>query len=167
MKKGVDDGDIYVQRPISLQGTLHDIFDRMITEGTEGTKQFLTDYGKGTVRFTPQTNLADHPPFARRKPEESIMTLERLRTTPFVFFNNCVRAVADPYPNVTIPVGKTSLSVTEVKKLTRLSPGIVPLTTSLDEKALKQASRLCVKLRDGYAELTRYHILPGKSHPVA
>jgi methionyl-tRNA formyltransferase len=167
MGTGIDDGDIYMQRPISLDGTIQDIFGRMVTEGAAITKHFLTDLNKNTIRFTPQKDLDNHPPFKRRRPEDSVFSLKQLTHLEYPYLENCVRALSSPYPNLKIKMEGMELSVQTIKKC----PHPPSEATILGEESTNQLvgngkNPLYIRLKDGCAVLTGYAVKVGKTKEV-
>jgi methionyl-tRNA formyltransferase len=158
MGEGIDDGDIYTQLPMALDGSLEDIFERMVKLGSYATQSFLEDLEKGEVTFTPQKNLDRYPPLRRRTKEESEFRLEDLSGVPYKHFYNTVRALGDPYPNVLLCTSSGVLSVTDVS----YSPDLPVGAILLDEISLSSISqinqKIYVKLQDGVCCLERYEI---------
>ena len=160
MSKGIDDGDIYMQRPISLQGDILDIFKRIVTRGSEITQRFFVDYGNNTVRFTPQKNLDANPPLKRRRPEDGVFTLEQLSTFPYEHLFNCVRALTAPYPNVIINTGRTRMSVSSIRRYHRLPSKSLLIDNNTTSEDLRQKSiPVFVQVKNAFAKLDSYEAL--------
>ena len=97
MNEGLDKGDIYQQLPISLNGTLDDIFRRISDIGFAATCNIID----GNYTLIPQ----DHSKstyFKRRTPKDSEITIEELEHKTSEYLYNKVRMLADPYPNAYI-----------------------------------------------------------------
>ncbi len=97
MTKNLDDGDIFYQEKFSLEGSLDDIFNRIIDLGLKGTIKIL----KGNYKLKKQ----DHTKATyvkRRKPEESEITLDELKNKSSTYLYNKIRMLNDPYPNAYI-----------------------------------------------------------------
>jgi methionyl-tRNA formyltransferase len=154
MAKGIDDGDIYMQQPLSLKGDIQDIFKRMVISGSKITKQFLVDHKNKAIRFTPQKALETNPPLKRRRPEDSVFSLEQLSKLPYTYVYNCVRALSSPYPNMKIIVNGVGISVQKIQKCSRIPPNTVPLHENWRKLELKgQKTPLYTRLKDGCAKL--------------
>ena len=97
MSNGIDDGPLLAQAPISLEGSLDDIFSRIIEVGVQETRRIL----KGEYRLTDQ-NHKDATFFKRRTPQQSEITIEELQTSTAEELYNKVRMLDDPYPNAYI-----------------------------------------------------------------
>jgi methionyl-tRNA formyltransferase len=94
MNEGLDKGDIYQQLPMSLEGSLDDIFLRISNLGFAATCSVIN--GEFTLR--PQ----DHSKatyFKRRLPIDSEITLDELENKPAEYLYNKIRMLTDPYPN--------------------------------------------------------------------
>jgi methionyl-tRNA formyltransferase len=97
MNQELDAGDILQQKRYSLEGSLNDILGRMTALGVELTIAIL----ENGFHPVPQ----DHSKATyckRRKPEDSEITLDELRTMPAEYLYNKIRMLADPYPNAYI-----------------------------------------------------------------
>lgn len=98
---GIDTGDIYAQKPFSLEGKLDDIFKRIISSGTRATFEVLNRLTKGKIIPVSQDN-SKATSFKRRKPEESEITIKDLKNKTSEELYNFIRALEDPYPNAYI-----------------------------------------------------------------
>src|SRR3990167_1867117 len=97
----VDSGDIYAKRRFSLEGSLDEIFERIVKKGTEATIKMLDDLARGETKPKPQ-NEKKATYFKRRKPEESELKLKDFRNKSAEELYNIIRCLADPYPNAFI-----------------------------------------------------------------
>ncbi|MEO5341292.1 MAG: hypothetical protein H7837_12380 [Magnetococcus sp. MYC-9] len=154
MKAGIDDGDIHMQLPMSLDGNVEDIFERMGSCGAAISRKFIAEYVMGEAVFTPQSGLSDNPPLKRRKPEQSEIKLVDASLTKFIQINNMVRSLRDPYPNayVSLPAGR--LLIQGVCYLPeRPREGIILNDVPLWSIGHPDGT-LCLALADGYAQIT-------------
>lgn len=97
----IDAGAIYAQNPISLEGTLDDIFKRMEEVGTDSTIKVLDGIANKTITPRPQDETKASV-FKRRLPTESELTIEDLQTKTSTQLYNFIRALSYPYPNAFI-----------------------------------------------------------------
>jgi methionyl-tRNA formyltransferase len=97
MKEGIDDGDIIRQLPMSLSGKIEDIFNRMIKLGFSATCDFL----KNGYKLIKQ-NDKEATYCSRRKPIDSEITHEEIKTKSAEYIYNKIRMLTDPYPNAYI-----------------------------------------------------------------
>lgn len=113
MNEGLDKGDIYQQLPLSLSGSLDEIFQRISELGFAATCNII----EGNYNLYAQDH-SQSTYFKRRKPKDSEITIFELENMPAEYLYNKVRMLADPYPNAYI---KTSdgkkLIIKEVKIL--------------------------------------------------
>jgi len=100
MTEGLDEGDILLQRDLSLEGSLNDIFARMIKNDYEMINKII----KGKYKIRKQ--VGKPTVFKRRKPEES--ELKNL-DYPKLYLYNIIRMLMDPYPNAFLRVGKRKI----------------------------------------------------------
>lgn len=99
--KEVDTGEIYAQSQFSLEGTLKDIFERIVEVGTRDTIDVLNNLAQNTAKPLKQIEYKATY-FNRRKPEESEITLRDIKHKTAKELYNFIRALADPYPNAYI-----------------------------------------------------------------
>lgn len=94
MNQDLDAGPILKQYPLSLEGTLDQIFNDIFLIGYELTKQLLNE---GLRPKSQDHSKATY--FKRRKPEQSEITLEELSEKPHSYLYNKIRMLDDPYPS--------------------------------------------------------------------
>jgi len=93
----MDGGDIYKQVPLSLEGNICDIFQRIEDSGIIATKEILA----GDFQAKAQDECASSV-YKRRTPKESEITLGELKTCSAEYLHNKIRMLTDPYPNAFI-----------------------------------------------------------------
>ncbi len=97
MDEGIDSGPILAQHPLSLEGSLQDIFARIRVIGRDLTAQLLSS------PWTPVEQRADEATVCRRrKPSESEITTAEIREKPAAYLFNKIRMLQAPYPNAYI-----------------------------------------------------------------
>jgi methionyl-tRNA formyltransferase len=96
MTEHLDQGDILLQRNLSLEGTLNNIFSQMIKNDYEIIIKIL----QGKFKKRKQSGKATY--FKRRKPEDS--ELENLNHSK-KFIYDFIRMLSDPYPNAFLKAG--------------------------------------------------------------
>lgn len=97
MTEKLDDGDIYVQEPISMEGYIEDIFDRISEVGFIGTCKIIDgDYELRKQDHSKATYVK------RRKPKQSEITLEEIQTKNGAYLYNKIRMLTGPYPRAYI-----------------------------------------------------------------
>lgn len=97
----IDSGPIYSQSSFSLDGTIQDIFDRIVKIGTKDTLKVLHGLSNNSIKPTEQ-NENEATFFKRRKPEESELTIKDFQEKTAEELYNFIRALSDPYPNAYI-----------------------------------------------------------------
>lgn len=97
MNEGLDKGDIYQQLPMSLTGTLDDIFRRISDLGFAATCNIID--GNYNLK---QQDHSQSTYFKRRGPKSSEITEEELETKNIEYLYNKIRMLASPYPNAYI-----------------------------------------------------------------
>jgi len=99
MTREMDAGPICAQVPLSLEGTLADIFGRVGSVAVNQTLSFIDTLGRGDqLRFTEQDE-GRATARRRRKPEESWIKPEELCGMPARYLHDKIRALSgDGYP---------------------------------------------------------------------
>ena len=97
MDKGIDTGNIIAQEPMSLSGSITDIFDRMSCLGSKLTVDIIENGYVETQQDNSQATL-----FSRRKRAQSEMTMYDLKNLTARQLYDKIRMLGDPYPNVFI-----------------------------------------------------------------
>ncbi len=157
MGEGLDDGAIYKQLPMSLEGTLDDVLFRMIDLGVVATKQFICDLDNDEVVFVPQKDLELHPPLKRRKPEDGEIVLKDVEAMEFTHLHNVVRSLADPYPNAYILFPGKKVLLQKVQKYKNTSLGFSVLKNT-EEFFVEEDRPFYITVSDGYALVIKYKI---------
>ena len=97
MDEGLDTGDILLQRSLSLEGSLDNIFERMILNDYKMIIKIIN--GKYTIK----KQHGKPTTYKRRKAQES--ELKNLNYSKNYLYD-FIRMLSDPYPNAYINVGK-------------------------------------------------------------
>lgn len=106
MDDGLDTGDILLKKSLSLDGSINEIFDRMITNDYEMIVDIINK------KYTMKKQRGKSTLFKRRKPEES--ELEHLNQSNLYLYN-FIRMLEDPYPNAFIKIGKKKIIFKSIK----------------------------------------------------
>lgn len=97
MGKGMDDGPVYIQKDISLDGDILDIYQRITETGTLLTEEIIN-----YLPFPWDQDESKATTFRRRKPKESEITPEELSTLSASKLHDKVRMLTGPYPTAFI-----------------------------------------------------------------
>ena len=96
MDDGLDTGNILLQQDLSLDGSLDEIFERMISNDYNMISKIIN--GKYKLKKQQRRSTT----YKRRKPEESeLKTLNHSQ----IYLHNFIRMLSDPYPNAFIKMG--------------------------------------------------------------
>ena len=98
-REKLDTGEIYSQTPVSLNGTMDEIFERIAEIASKDTIKVLDQIATGKAKPKKQ-NDKKATYYKRRKPEESEIKLEDFDTAEQLY--NFIRALTFPYPNAYI-----------------------------------------------------------------
>jgi len=100
MNEKIDAGDIILQKNLSLEGSIQEIFSRM----SENDYSLILKIINGKYKRRKQSGKPTT--YSRRKPKES--ELKNLNhSTNYLY--NFIRMLEDPYPNAFIRIGKQKL----------------------------------------------------------
>jgi methionyl-tRNA formyltransferase len=113
MNEGLDKGNIYQQLPMSLSGSLDDIFNRISNLGFAATCNII----EGNYIMTTQDE-SKSTYFKRKSPKDSEITIEEIQNKSAKYLHNKIRMLNDPYPNAFIKCGdnkKIYLKVSSLK----------------------------------------------------
>lgn len=100
----LDSGDILAQEPISFEGYLQDIVDRMSEVGLRLTIDILDKKLKGELMGTTQDE-SKATVVKRRTPSMSEITIEEVKNKSAEYLHNKIRGLQDPYPEAFIVCG--------------------------------------------------------------
>lgn len=106
MTEGLDEGDILLQKDLSLKGSLEDVFARM----QKNDYDMIVKIIRGQYRIKKQRGRPTV--YNRRKPEES--ELKHLNYSKRYLYN-FMRMLADPYPNAFLQIGKRKIIFKSVR----------------------------------------------------
>lgn len=106
MNEKLDAGDILLQKDLSLEGSLDDIFSRMISNDYFLINKIING------KFKKQKQTGKITTYKRRKPKESeLVSLDFSKKYLYDF----IRMLADPYPNAFIKIGKKKIIFKDIK----------------------------------------------------
>jgi methionyl-tRNA formyltransferase len=106
MTDELDAGDILLQKDLSLEGSIDNIFSRMLANDYEMINKIV----KG--KYKPKKQSGKPTIFKRRKPEQS--ELKHLNYSKSYLYN-FIRMLGDPYPNAFIHIGKKQITFKSAK----------------------------------------------------
>lgn len=115
MNMEMDSGDIVAQEDLSLEGSLDEIFSRMVDAGERLTLDIMNNGLKPVPQDHNQATYCK-----RRKPEDSEITNEELKNCSAEYLYNKIRMLAAPYPNAfiqTVDGGKLYIITAKVSEL--------------------------------------------------
>ncbi len=91
MSSKIDRGRIINQTPLSLEGSLDEIFFQIVKKGVSQSLKMFKDYKEKNNNVTKV--------YKRRTPSQSEITLEELKKKSGLYLVNKIRMLQDPYPN--------------------------------------------------------------------
>jgi len=98
MDEGLDTGDILYQSKFSLDGSLSDIFNRIIEVGVDGLKYIIKNFENLESIKIKQDN-SNSSTYKRRTSSESEITLDEIINNDPIYLYNKIRCLNSPYPN--------------------------------------------------------------------
>ena len=103
----LDGGDIYYQKKFSLEGDLSQIFNRIIKLGIKGTQKIISSK---KLKIKKQNHKVSSI-YKRRKPSQSEITINEIKTKSSEYIYNKIRMLDDPYPNAFIKLKDKKLII--------------------------------------------------------
>ena len=107
MTEGIDDGGICFQEWISLEDNIECIYERIFRVGLKGTVEVIEKLKENKLEFTEQDE-DQATVFDRRKPAQSEITVDEIKSEGAEYIYNKIRMLTDPYPNAYITCGDGS-----------------------------------------------------------
>ena len=104
MKEGIDNGPVVAQKEFSLEGSLNDIFDKIVKVGAGLTSTVIRKLVENKLTLTEQDE-SQATYCKRRMPEDSEITIEEIKNKSAEYIYNKVRALQSPYPSPYIVCG--------------------------------------------------------------
>ena len=101
MNNKLDAGPILLQRELSLQGSLDDIFKRMIKNDYDMIRKVIQG------KYTLKNQTGKSSTYRRRTPQQS--ELKHLNYSKS-YLHDFIRMLDDPYPNAFIKIGKKKIT---------------------------------------------------------
>lgn len=108
MDKGIDTGNILLQRDLSLAGNMKDILDRIVSLSYD----MIVSIVNGVYTEKKQEGKGSY--FKRRDLRESELTEENFKDENYLY--NFIRMLEDPYPNAFMDIGNFRLLFKSAKK---------------------------------------------------
>lgn len=102
MNSEIDKGNLIHQVPLSLEGNLSDVFDRIIRIAPTVILSIIMQYYYSGTIYAIAQNEQEASYFPRRKPEMSELKLNDFQELTALEIYNKIRALQDPYPNAFI-----------------------------------------------------------------
>lgn len=156
MNSGVDTGPIYKQVEIHLDGPIEEVFKRITSAGSAISRDLIHDYVNNDLFFYEQ----DHQRATvvrRRRPSDSIMSLEDISMIDYIFFQRYVNVLRDPYPNLNITVNNFLLKITKIKFLPTL-PKTNKLIDNLTYLDITNGCEIYIETADGFSLISQFKI---------
>ena len=107
MDDGLDTGNIIMKKGLSLQDSIQEIFQRMISNDYDMIIKII----KGKYKIKKQRGKPSV--YKRRKPEDS--ELKHLNHSNLYLYN-FIRMLGDPYPNAFIKIGTRKITFKSIKQ---------------------------------------------------
>jgi methionyl-tRNA formyltransferase len=102
MNSKIDSGPIFMQKFLSLRGTLDEIFTRISLLSADLIRNFILKIESEETFFLIDQDEEKATFCKRRKPSQSEITIEEIENTSALQLYNKIRSLDDPYPNAYI-----------------------------------------------------------------
>lgn len=102
MNNKIDAGPIFMQKFLSLRGSLDEIFTRISFISADLIRSFILKIEIGETIFLTDQDDEKGTLYKRRKPSQSEIKLEEIENSSALQLYNKIRSLDDPYPNAYI-----------------------------------------------------------------
>jgi methionyl-tRNA formyltransferase len=102
MNNKIDAGPIFMQKFLSLRGTLDEIFTRISFISADLIRSFILKIEIGETVFLNDQDDEKATLYKRRKPSQSEIKVEEIENSSALQLYNKIRSLDDPYPNAYI-----------------------------------------------------------------
>lgn len=114
MNKYIDRGDIFMQKKISLKGSMKKILSEISNIGFKITLKLLEKFKKNKLKFFKQRGKNSF--FKRRNSKDNIMPVEGLKKISYSKLSDYVRCLQDPYPGFKVFLKDKTIKIIKIKK---------------------------------------------------
>jgi len=153
MDKTIDGGDIYDQKTFSLKGSISEIFKRIEKKGFEISNNLIKDINNNSVKLKKQ--LINSKVYKRRKKSQSEISINSFKKMSYIYLNNFVRMLDDPYPNAFFKIKEKKIFIKKFKKVnSKFSDTILFNSNNFSIK-----KGVYIKLKDSTIKITMGNII--------
>ena len=167
MSAEIDAGPIYKQLPMTLHGTIENIFSSMSALGKVITKDLISDYVGNNLIFYEQ-NHNEATILKRRKPENSEFIFDELEKMSFIDLEISVNVLNDPYPNFTVITANQKVKFKQVHYFVKIPQDreciVLDKNINIDLKKNPYLDTF-LKVKDGFALISQPEYVPIKGEP--
>ena len=150
MTQEIDWGPIIDQRAIRLDGYIPEIFNRIIDASVISIRSIIKNVLSGFDISAERANAEPGDLFARRKPSDSVVEIDNLKSITFEKIDRLSRCLSGPYPRLKISSSSFACQYFEVASVIKLFNGSVNLDQMHDNFTEKHdIDFLKLKCKDG------------------
>ena len=146
MNRFIDGGPIIDQCNLSLKGNISLVLKRIELKGFYLIDNFLKNFNKKKFIYHKQ-NLENKKIYKRRKLKDSFFLINNLKNKSFIFFNNFVNMLYDPYPNAFMIVDNKKIYIQKICKSNQKLKFLEDLKIKKINK-IKNVNNYLIKLKD-------------------
>jgi len=144
MNKKIDQGQIFMQKRLSLKGDIKEILLNISKIGTKITFKLLNKFNKKKIIFFKQKGKASF--YKRRTEKDNQKNLNDLKKITYYQLHDNLRSLKYPYPGLKVILKNKKINLIRIKKIKK--------TFKVTE--LKKNKYL--KLKDSFAEIIKYTV---------
>ena len=144
MNKKIDQGQIFMQKRLSLKGDIKEILLNISKIGTKITFKLLNKFNKKKIIFFKQKGKASF--YKRRTEKDNQKNLNDLKKITYYQLHDYLRSLKYPYPGLKVILKNKKINLIRIKKIKK--------TFKVTE--LKKNKYL--KLKDSFAEIIKYTV---------
>ena len=153
MNRFIDGGPIIDQCILSLKGNISLVLKRIELKGFYLINNFLKNFNNKRFVFKKQ-NLKNRKIYKRRKLKDSFFLIDNLKDKSFIFFNNFVNMLCDPYPNAFMIIDNKKIYIQKICK----SNHKLKFLEDIKIKKIKNVNNYLIKLKDSNIKILKSSI---------
>ena len=150
----IDGGPIIDQCNLSLIGNISLVLKRIELKGFYLIDNFLKNFNKIKLVFQKQ-NLKNKKIYKRRKLKDSFFLIDDLKDKSFIFFNNFVNMLSDPYPNAFTIIDNKKIYI---QKICKSNNHKLKFLEDIKIKKIKNVNNYLIKLKDNNIKILKSSI---------
>ena len=145
MNKKIDQGQIFMQKRLSLKGDIKKILFNISKIGTKITFKLLSEFNKKKIVFYKQKGKKSF--YKRRTEKDNQKNLNDLKKITYRQLHDYLRSLKYPYPGFKVILKNKKINLIRIKKIKK------------NFKVTELKKNKYLKLKDSFAEIIKYTVV--------